>query len=184
MAVLEDILTHAKAEAEAGKWADVVTKLKALETSTPNPRHWTLGDIQGHFGELGMTIAGKIAGAVKAVAKSEAPEAALFESIFVALSTTGIQLHTPARQAMIDMLGAAFSPEEVAAVKGLGLTVTKVYPDVTEASVEETYSLYKRAQTLNNLQQQFDAIKNMVGTVENANAAALLRAMANEIEGV
>lgn len=110
------INTHASTAAAAGDWATVAETLNALRQVVTDETHWTLGLIQSHP-QLGIDVARAIAAAVKTAAQTDP----LMEGVMLAMSTTGLQLHTPARQAMIEQIAAGLPQESIEAVKSLGV---------------------------------------------------------------
>ena len=118
----EMIKQHALADAQAGNWSSVAATLNALTQVATDQTHWSFGLMMSQ-GQLPEQLVVGIAAAVKAAAQVNP----LMESAFIAFSTTGLQLHTPERQAMIEAIGAGLPWEAVAAVKALGVrTVTVV----------------------------------------------------------
>jgi hypothetical protein len=123
--MIDLIRQHALAAAEAGDWSSVASTLNGLTRVEPITKHWTLGDITALPG--GMELAAGIASALVAKGAEGQPDSALFQSVFVAMSTTGVQLHTAERQAIIEAAAnGKFPPEAVAAIKSLGQKVTPV----------------------------------------------------------
>jgi hypothetical protein len=80
-------------------------------------------------GQLPQELVVGIAAAVKTAASVNP----LMESAFIAFSTTGLQLHTNDRQAMIETIGADLPSEAVAAVKSLGVRSVPVITTTAEA---------------------------------------------------
>lgn len=109
------IREHALADAEGGNWPAVAATLNALTTEVTDTTHWSFGLMMSQ-GQLPADLVKGIAEAVK-IAAAVNP---LMESAFIAFSTTGLQLHTDERQAMIEAIGAGLPSEAVAAVKALG----------------------------------------------------------------
>lgn len=117
MSLISLIQQHAQAEAAAGEGAGVAAILNAATVAVRNPKQWTLGEIE-------QTIGADAARTIAAAVKSAAAVDPLMESAFVALSTSGIQLHTDARQALIAAIGqqANLTAEQIAAMQSLGVT--------------------------------------------------------------
>lgn len=109
------IREHARADAEAGNWSAVASTLNALTTQITDTTHWSFGLMMSQ-GNLPADLVTGIASAIKTAAAANP----LMESAFIAFSTTGLQLHTDERQAMIEAIGAGLPSEAVAAVKALG----------------------------------------------------------------
>ena len=108
----------------------IVTELQAVTVEVPNTTAWTFGAIEA---TIDAATARLIAGVVQAAGQSDP----LMSSAFVALSTTGLQLHTAARQALIEQIGqaAGMTADQIAVVKELGLTITHPFADVTETDI-------------------------------------------------
>ncbi len=109
------IRQHALVDAEAGNWSEVAKTLNALTTAVIDTTHWSFGLMMSQ-GQLPSDLVTGIATAVKTAAAANP----LMESAFIAFSTTGLQLHTDERQAMIEAIGVGLPSEAVAAVKSLG----------------------------------------------------------------
>lgn len=176
------IIEHASQEAEAGQFEEVANILNTKSIAVRNTKSWTLGEIEQ---SLGADAARIIAGAIKGAAALDP----LMEFAFVAVSTTGIQLHTDERQAMIAVIGqtANLSAEQISAMQALGLTYQSPAQQaglgvVGGEQCQEVWALHKRLEKLRSLQERFDVIKNQVGTVEQSLAVGALREMANELE--
>ena len=110
--------------------AQIAAELQAQTVAVENKSLWTFGAIESTIDE---TTARLIAGVVQAAGQSDP----LMSSAFVALSTTGLQLHTAARQALIEQIGqaAGMTSEQITVVKELGLKITTPFADVTEQDV-------------------------------------------------
>lgn len=121
------ISIHATELAANGDWQAVADVLNALTQIVTDETHWTLGLIQAHP-QLGIDVARGIAGAVKKAAESDP----LMEGVLLALSTTGIQLHTPERQTIIDQIGAGLPAEAIAGIKSLGIRTVPVVETTAE----------------------------------------------------
>ena len=112
------IRQHALLAAQAGNWLSVASTLNDLTRTITDHTHWSFGLMMSQ-GQLPEQLVVGVAAAVK----TDAQINPLMESAFIAFSTTGLQLHTPERQAMIDAIGAGLPAEAVAAVKSLGVRV-------------------------------------------------------------
>ena len=121
--------------------AQIAAELQAQTVAVENKTLWTFGAIEA---TIDATTARLIAGVVQAAGQADP----LMSSAFVALSTTGLQLHTAARQALIEQIGqtAGMTADQIAVVKGLGLTITHPYAEVTEQEVTDCIADYNREQ--------------------------------------
>ena len=109
----------------------IVDLLQAETIRQNNLTQWTFGLIET---QLDATTARTLAGVIQSAAATDP----LMASAFTAMSTTGIELWSDARQAMIDDIGTAagMTVEQVAQVKALGVTYTAVDADATVESVQ------------------------------------------------
>ena len=109
----------------------IVDLLQAETIRHDNLTQWTFGLIEAQINEA---TARTLAGVIQAAAASDP----LMASAFTAMSTAGIELHSDARQAMIEQIGstAGMTVEQVAQVKALGVTYTAVDADATVESVQ------------------------------------------------
>jgi len=129
MSLISLIQQHAQAQAQDEQWSEVASVLNATTVAVRNPKQWTLGEIEQ---SLGADAACIIAKAIKDAAAVDP----LMESAFVAVSTSGIQLHTDERQALVASIGqqAGWPAEQIAAMQALGL-VRKSPADVAGLGV-------------------------------------------------
>jgi hypothetical protein len=109
----------------------IVDLLQAETIRQNNLTQWTFGLIET---QLDATTARTLAGVIQSAAATDP----LMASAFTAMSTTGIELWSDARQAMIDDIGTAagMTAEQIAEVKALGVTYTAVDADATVESVQ------------------------------------------------
>ena len=109
----------------------IVDLLQAETIRQNNLTQWTFGLIEAQINEA---TARTLAGVIQSAAATDP----LMASAFTAMSTTGIELWSDARQAMIDDIGTAagMTVEQVAQVKALGVTYTAVDADATVESVQ------------------------------------------------
>lgn len=109
----------------------IVDLLQAKSIRQDNLTQWSFGLIET---QLDADTARTLAGVIQAAAATDP----LMASAFTAMSTTGIELWSDARQAMIDDIGTAagMTVEQVAQVKALGVTYTAVDADATVESVQ------------------------------------------------
>ena len=116
----------------AGKTVPQIVDLLRAETIRQNNfTQWSFGLIET---QINATTARTLAGVIQSAAATDP----LMASAFTAMSTTGIELWSDARQAMIDDIGTAagMTVEQVAQVKALGVTYTAVDADATVESVQ------------------------------------------------
>ena len=115
-----------------GKTPDeIAVLLREQNVRVDNNQAWTLGLIETTLGEdTAMTLAGVI--------QQASQTNPLMASAFTAMSTTGIELHSDARQAMIEQIGTAagMTADQIAQVKALGVTYEAIDPDATPESVQ------------------------------------------------
>lgn len=109
----------------------IVDLLQAETIRQNNLTQWTFGLIET---QIDATTARTLAGVIQAAAATDP----LMASAFTAMSTTGIELWSDARQAMIDTIGTAagMTADQIAQVKALGVTYTAVDADATVESVQ------------------------------------------------
>ena len=175
MIILSSLIKeHASEAATKGDWESVAKIINGLTQTISDPTQWSFGLMMSQGNLPQMLVAG-IADAVKKAGQSNS----LIDSAFIAFSTTGIQLHTPERQAMIDAIGAELPVEAVAAVKALGVRTVLVYG--SEVTAEQCQTEFELA----SLQQEWSTLQN-----EKINPAAdnredlisALRAAADALE--
>lgn len=160
--MIDLIKQHAATEAAAGDWSAVASILNGLTRVELITKHWTLGDITALPG--GMELAAGIASALVAKGAEGQPDSALFQSVFVAMSTTGVQFHTPDRQALIEAAAnGKFPPEAIAAIKSLGQKVTPLLDiPVTAETVQAAWDEDVRATAAGLVDQAFSSVSNEV----------------------
>ena len=109
----------------------IVDLLRAETIRQNNLTQWTFGLIEAQLNEA---TARTLAGVIQAAAALDP----LMASAFTAMSTAGIELHSDARQAMIEQIGATagMTADQIAQVKALGVTYTAVDADATVESVQ------------------------------------------------
>jgi hypothetical protein len=115
------IRQHALADAQAGNWVAVAATLNAQTVVVRNPKSWTFADLIGLVQPEGAALVG---GTIQAAGASNP----IFASAWIALSVTGLQLHTDERQQMIDGLASAGDwPDQLRdTVKAAGVTYTSL----------------------------------------------------------
>ena len=115
-----------------GKTPDeIAVLLREQNVRVDNNQAWTLGLIETTLGEdTAMTLAGII--------QQASQTNPLMASAFTAMSTTGIELYSDSRQAMIETIGTAagMTADQIAQVKALGVTYQAIDPDATPESVQ------------------------------------------------
>ena len=114
--LIDLIKEHALQAAQSGDFAAVASTLNALRSEVIDQTQWSFGLMMTQ-GNLPEQLVTGIASAVDAASQVNP----LMKSAFIAFSTTGMQLHTNERQAMIEAIGAGLPPEAIAAVKALGV---------------------------------------------------------------
>lgn len=169
---------HALADATAGKWHAAAETMNAPTVGVRNPKSWTMADL---ITLLGVESAVIVGGTIQAAGVTNP----IFAGAWLALNITGLQLHTDARQAMIAGLAdAAGWPNELkAAVLAAGLTYTSLA--VNAVTAEQCFEAWQADQiTVQRaaLRSRFDSILNQIGTSEQAEGIADLRAIADELE--
>jgi hypothetical protein len=130
-------------------------------------------------GAVGLEATALVVGTIKAAAASNP----LMDTILIAMSSVGLSLSTADRQGVIDSLAIAGEwPDAVRdAVKALGGVWRPRWQSEgyeSEPTLEQiTIELAKQ-----DWRTRFDSILNQIGTVEQADGVAVLRAMADEME--
>jgi hypothetical protein len=109
----------------------IVDLLQAETIRQNNLTQWTFGLIET---QINADTARTLAGVIQAAAATDP----LMAGAFTAMSTTGIELWSDARQAMIDTIGtsAGMTADQIAQVKALGVTYTAIDADATVESVQ------------------------------------------------
>jgi hypothetical protein len=163
----------------------IVDLLRAESVRQNNLTQWSFGLIET---QLDASTARTLAGVIQAAAASDP----LMASAFTAMSTTGIELWSDARQAMIDTIGTAagMTLTQIAQVKALGVTYTAVDADATIESVQSLIDAEAERVAAEALETEWSAHQNEGGintSVAAGNRAGLvasLRLAANALEGV
>jgi hypothetical protein len=171
---------HALAEAHEGKWDAVAEILNAATIAVRNPKSWTMADLVGLVGSQGAALVG---GTIQAAGASNP----IFAGAWIALNVTGLQLHTDDRQSMIDGLALAGKwPAELAgAVKSAGLTYTSLAGNpVIAEECEAAWVAYQFEVARSDRRALYDAFENAVGTNEQSEKIAEMRAMLDVVEAV
>jgi hypothetical protein len=138
-------------------------------------------------GTVGMDAGRLVVGTIQAGASQDP----ILASSYQALSTVGMSLSGMDRQGLIDALAAGGRwPDAVRdAVKALGgvwrprWQVEGLQAEPTLEAVQAEIDAEAMAEKKQDWQTRFDAILNQIGTVEQAEGVAVLRAMADEMEG-
>lgn len=105
--------------------------LRAESVRHNNLTQWSFGLIET---QIDAETARTLAGVIQAAAATDP----LMAGAFTAMSTTGIELWSDARQAMIEQIGTAagMTADQVAQVKALGVTYTAIDAGATVESVQ------------------------------------------------
>ena len=105
--------------------------LRAESIRQNNFTQWSFGLIET---QLEAETARTLAGVIQTAAATDP----LMASAFTAMSTTGIELWSDARQVMIDTIGTAagMTLDQIAQVKALGVTYTAIDAGATVESVQ------------------------------------------------
>jgi hypothetical protein len=149
------IKKYALTKATNRDWKSVADILNKLTETIIDETHWTFGLMmtQGKLPEM------LVVGVAKAVDDAGTVNP-LMKSAFTAFSTTGIQLHTPERQALIDAIGVGLPAEAVALVKSLGIrTVPILSNPITE---DECKNLWYEDNRSSSLAQTFASVQQYV----------------------
>jgi hypothetical protein len=122
------IQQYALSQATAGDWVGCAAILNDPTISVPNDHAWTFGELIDSQGIANMQL---VAGTIQAAGAADA----IMNSAFIALSTTGLRLDSPDRQALIDQLGIAGSwPQTlIDSIKQSGLKMESPSPSVVTA---------------------------------------------------
>ena len=182
------ITNHAAEAAAASDWSAVAELLNAPSITVRDSTPLTYARIRREFGD---NVRAKVAGTLRAIAASENPlvgEIADAHSVMLN-ERVGLDVSSDDRQAIIDQIAVVggWSAEESAQIKSLGVRMQSLaeqdgLDSVSAEQCETVWNEMQRADLLQSLQQQFDAIKNQIGTSEQPDAVAALRAMADELE--
>ena len=164
----------------AGNYANAQAAFDALTTpvETRNQKAWTVADLEPIFPNDINTILGTL----KAVP--------VFESAFIALSITGLELASDGRQAFIDQVGTVgeWSDELKTQVKRLGRPMVAPWQSAglsepTLQDVQAAFAVVQDELAKEAIRTRLDVAYNQIGTSEQAEAIAELRAIADELEG-
>lgn len=133
MSLIDLIKTHCLTDAQAGNWSAVAATLNAQTVVVRNPKSWTFADLIGLVGAEGAALVG---GTIQAAGATNP----IFASAWIALSITGLQLHTDERQQMINGLAMAGNwPDQLRdVVKGAGVTCTSLAGETVTAEQCQT----------------------------------------------
>ena len=144
----------------------IVDLLQAKSIRQNNFTQWTFGLIEAQINEA---TARTLAGVIQAAAASDP----LMAGAFTAMSTTGIELWSDARQAMIDTIGTAagMTADQIAQVKALGVTYTAVDADATVESVQSLIDAEAKrtiqATTIASLQNLINPVQNKLNAIHS-----------------
>ena len=172
-----------------GKTPDeIAVLLREQNVRVDNNQAWTFGLIETTLGEdTAMTLAGVI--------QQASQTNPLMASAFTAMSTTGIELHSDARQAMIEQIGTAagMTADQIAQVKALGVTYEAIDPDATPESVQslidaeakktiQTATIASLQDIINPVQSKLNAIDGWLSLESNqALSVADFQALADSL---
>ena len=127
MALIDLINAHALSSAHSRDWQAVADTLNSLTTVVRDPTPITYARIRELFGEPARQL---IAGAIRAVAKSDSPLAGEMEDCHTVLlnEQIGFRLDLDERQSILRQLGAAagWSSELVDAIAALGVRTERI----------------------------------------------------------
>ena len=126
--LIDLIKSHCLSDAQSGNWSAVAATLNAPTVIVRNPKSWTFADLIGLVQPEGAALVG---GTIQAAGTTNP----IFASAWIALSVTGLQLHTDERQQMIDGLAVAGNwPDQLRdAVKAAGVRYTTLAGDAVTA---------------------------------------------------
>jgi hypothetical protein len=144
----------------------IVDLLRAESVRQNNLTQWSFGLIET---QIDAETARTLAGVIQAAAATDP----LMASAFTAMSTTGIELWSDARQAMIDTIGTAagMTADQIAQVKALGVTYTAVDADATVESVQslidDNAKKTIQATTIASLQNVINPVQNKLNAIHS-----------------
>ena len=144
----------------------IVDLLQAKSIRQDNLTQWSFGLIET---QLDADTARTLAGVIQAAAATDP----LMASAFTAMSTTGIELWSDARQAMIDDIGTAagMTLEQIARIKALGVTYVAVDADATVESVQSLIDAEAKrviqATTIASLQNLINPLQNKLNAIHS-----------------
>ena len=151
----------------AGKTVPQIVDLLQAETIRhDNLTQWTFGLIEAQINEA---TARTLAGVIQSAAATDP----LMANAFTAMSTTGIELWSDARQAMIEQIGttAGMTADQIAQVKALGVTYTAVDADATVESVQslidDNAKKTIQATTIASLQNVINPVQNKLNAIHS-----------------
>jgi hypothetical protein len=168
----------------------IVDLLQAETIRQNNFTQWSFGLIETQLDEAtARTLAGVIQGA--------GASDPLMAGAFTAMSTTGIELHSDARQAMIEQIGTAagMTAAQIAQVKALGVTYTAVDANATVESVQslidaeakraiQTATIASLQSIINPVQTKLNAIDGWLSLESNqALSVVAFQALADSLLG-
>ena len=142
MSLTQLIRQHSLSAAESGDWQTVAATLNDLTTVVRDPTPITYARIRELFGEPARQL---IAGAIRAVAKSDSPLAGEMEDCHTVLlnEQIGFRLDLDERQSILRQLGAAagWSSELVDAIAALGVRTERII----ETTAAECQTVWNQA---------------------------------------
>ena len=180
MALANLITTHAAEAAAAGDWAGVAAVLNAPRQRARETRAGYLEVLQA-LGESDFRHTIEVFSSdtigKRGVAMLEDPDDRY----------AGLRFAHPTTIGLINGLAAQLRPGVADKLLALGFTVYTLASDagleiVTAEQCQDAWGGRQLSVLLQSLQQQFDAIKNQIGTAEQSEAVAALRSMADALE--
>lgn len=142
--LIQLIRQHALQAAQAGDWHTVASTLNGLTTVVRDPTPITYARIRELFGEPTRQL---IAGAIRAMAKSDSPLAGEMEDCHTVLlnEQIGFRLDFDERQSVLRQLGSAagWSSELVDSIAALGVRTERII----ETTAAECQTVWNQAAT-------------------------------------
>ena len=161
-AVYSDIAQYI---AEGKTPLQIVDLLRAESVRQNNFTQWSFGLIET---QLDADTARTLAGVIQGAGASDP----LMAGAFTAMSTTGIELWSDARQAMIETVGTAagMTLDQIAQVKALGVTYTAVDANATvesvQALIDKEAKTTIQATTIASLQDVINPVQTKLNAID------------------
>jgi len=148
---------------------------------TRNTKAWTVADLTKEFPPTESNDLNTMLGTMESVP--------VFRSAFIALSITGLEFASDERQQLIDTLAVVgqWSAQLTQKVKRLGRPLKAPWQSagITEPTLEQVTAAWnaeQQRQLLASYRGRLDVAFNKIGTTEQPEAIAELRAIADELE--